>query len=377
MQLVKAITKVDGERLYFEAIKAQIDLKKYKSGVLLWAKEEYPNCMLIISALYGSIFENRISMFRPGMKKVVDEYFTFLDDIKAKNLENYQEEIKISNELVFKKHIQPMNMLVNQDNYIKKFNRELSEGLNMYSSQVQIYTEKTIPILKNSLEQIIEFSFQNRDIEPKNFRFDIEKASTVKDALRQLKSLPNNLQKLRKIIKEANKKIIKIQKESLSSISELDDKFKNLIENLKENIDDNSWVYLRLFQIENIDSFIIHFTKYIARLFHILSHGIKDYPIYIRMNHQFVPRNKLEHILKDEMKMKYPKLSDYLCPLLFYFKDLRNIKAHNFPRVRISDGIAYISRPGIKEDAEMNLKETNRMIDTFSYFIEALGLPKP
>ena len=63
------------------------------------------------------------------MKKVVYEYFTFHDDVKARNPDLYQEEMKESNELFFEKTIQPMDLLVAKDPFIKNFNRKFSGGL--------------------------------------------------------------------------------------------------------------------------------------------------------------------------------------------------------------------------------------------------------
>lgn len=123
-RLLQTITQIDWEKLKIEVENLQEDLKKYNSGTLLWAKEEYPNYMLIISALYGGIYNNLTSTFLPEMKKVVEEYFAFHDDVKVRNPELYQKEIEETNKLVFEHEIQPMDILVAKDAYIKYFNRK-------------------------------------------------------------------------------------------------------------------------------------------------------------------------------------------------------------------------------------------------------------
>lgn len=379
LRFTKLIMQIDWGRLNIEIRRLQEDLKKYKSGILLWAKEEYPNYMLIISALYGNIFEEIISTFRVNMKKVVDEYFKFLDDVKAENLELYQKEIEESNELVFKNQIQPKDILATKDAYIKHFNRKFSESLETYSAAVHNYTEKLTPVLFSFAGQIKEFLVQNRyNDSKKDLKFDIEKASSVSNALQQLKKLPKNLQKLRRISKDINKRRKKIQKKSLSNISELDEKFKNLTEQFFEiyGADETLWVYLRLLQIKEVDSFHIHFTKFVARLFHILSKNNNNYAIYIEKEHHRDTRRMLKSILEHKINKKYPKLSNYLRSMFNYNK-YRRIEAHHAPRVRFSNEIAYISIPGTEKEVAMNLKEINGIIKTYSYFIEALGLPKP
>ncbi|MFW9972113.1 MAG: hypothetical protein ACFFDF_18125, partial [Candidatus Odinarchaeota archaeon] len=174
------------------------------------------------------------------------------------------------------------------------------------------------------------------------------------------------------------KAIKRIQKESLTAIPVLDETFKKLIDDLKKDIDEKSWIRLRLFQIERIDAFVIHFSKFIARLYYLLSHNSKDYlPPYIRLNQKSEPRIKLKSILNDEMRKDYPFLSQYLYSLLYYFRDWRNKVAHNIDHiVEISNGVIHIVNPETGEKEEINLGEIENEIYVYSYFIEALGIPK-
>ncbi len=374
--LSKAIVEVDGKQLLLEALKLDNDLKKYRSGVLLWANDEYPNCMLIFSALFGNLFKNRISKFQPNMKRAVEDYFKFIENVK--NKKDYPDELNAS-KLVLSK--QPLHMLVNQDKYLKKFYKELLEGLNIYSSQVEDYTVKTIPVLRTFILDLKRFILQNSDIElnEKYYEFDLEKIETIEDLEQQIKTIPKTktLKFIFKLSTKVKKEIRKIQKESLSSIPEVDESFKKLIENLMKDIDEVSWVEIRLKQIEKIDAFIINFNKYIARLFYILSHNSKDYyPVYIRLNQKSEPRRELITILGEKMKDQYPDLSQYLSSLLYYFRDLRHFEAHNDPIVRIYDGVVYVVRPESGEEEEINIPEFVQEMYTYSHFIEALGLPR-
>jgi len=377
--LYRSITQIDWQKIKIEIENLQEDIKKYKSGILLWAEDTYPNYMIIVSALFGSIFDNIISSFLPGMKKVVDEYFTFHYDVKARNSKLYLEEIQESNKLVFEKNIQPMDILVAKDAYIKNFNQKFAELSKIYSTQVYDYSGKIEPILFSFGEQMNDFLENKVNINSKTeVKLDIENAISVSDALRQLKKLPREFLKLRKISRETNKSIRRIQTESLSRIPELNEEFKSLIDNFIDvySADDALWVYLRLLQIKDVDSFHIHFSKFIARLFHILSFNNKNYPKYIRKKHYEKTREMVKDLLESQMRQKYPSLSNYLRSIFDYNK-YRKIEAHHAPRIRLSSEIAYISIPGTNKEIPMNLKEINSIISTYSYFIHALGLPKP
>ncbi len=73
------------------------------------------------------------------------------------------------------------------------------------------------------------------------------------------------------------------------------------------------------------------------------------------------------------MKQKYPKLSEYLLSMFKYNK-YRMIEAHENPKIRMSNGIAYIPVSGTNEEVEMNLEEIKKILNPYSYFIRALNL---
>ena len=73
------------------------------------------------------------------------------------------------------------------------------------------------------------------------------------------------------------------------------------------------------------------------------------------------------------MKQKYPKLSEYLLSMFKYNK-YRKIDAHEVPKIRMSNGIAYIPLSGTNQEVKMNLEKIKTMLNTYSYFIRALNL---
>ena len=387
---IRLLSQIDQEKVKIEREKFQKDFKKHGSGLLLWAKEDYPNSMLLSSVFYGGIFDKLTKTFLSGMKKVVDEYFTFLNDVKTRNPDLYQEEMKESNELVFEKTILPMDLRVAKDPFIKKINRKFSGGLKTLKPQAQDYNDKLRSELTSYKEQIKEQSdtlFQMEDLDSKlkdlksgkvSLPILIESAVYLKKVGEQLKSIS---QDFKNINKETSKKIKELQKETLPDLPKLNREFKNIVDNLKETYDvnDPSWAHQRLLLIKDIDSFHIIFTKFIARLFYILIHDNRDYankkPQIAINADKYYPntRNKLKQILKLEMNQKYPKLSEYLLSMFKYNK-YRKIDAHEVPKIRMSNGIAYIPISGTNKEVEMNLEENKTIINTYSFFIKALNL---
>lgn len=387
MRLV-SLSQIDQENVKIEREKFQEDFKKHGSGLLLWAKEEYPNSMLLSSVFYGGIFDKLINTFLPGMKKVVDEYFTLHNDVKNRNSELYEEELKESNELVFEKTIQPMDLLVAKDPYIKKINRKFSGSLKTLKPQMQDYNDKLLSELTSYKEKIKEQSdtlsqMEDLDSKLKDLKSGkvslsklIESAAYLKKVGDQLKSISQDFQN---IIKKPVKKIKELHKETLPDLPKLNREFKSIIDDLKETykVNDPSWAHQRLLLIKDVDSFHIHFTKFIARLLHILGHDNRDYaknkPQILPKKHHPGVRNKLKQILKLEMTHKYPKLSEYLLSMFNYNK-YRMIEAHEIPKIRLSNGIAYIPVSGTNNEVEMNLEEIKKILNTYSYFIRALNL---
>jgi hypothetical protein len=381
------LTQIDREKAKIEGLKFQDDYKKFGSGTLLWAKEEYPNYMIMTSLFTRGSLDKLLKTFLPGMKKIVDEYFTFLNDIETQNPKLYEEEISESNEFVFEKTVQPMDLLVAKDPYMKYVNRKLSGSIKLLKPQMQDYSEKLqselsavgeqIKEMTNALPQREEFDSKMRYLmsDKGNLSKLIESIATLKDVGDQLKTFSQEFQN---IGVETTKKIKELKEKSLPDLPKVSKEFKNVTNEIKEIIDvnDPSWAYQRLGLIKDVDSFHIIFTKFVARLFHILSHDNRDYTEnqYI-ISEKYHPqtRNKLKDFLKLEMKQKYPLLAEYLLSM-FNYNVYRKIEAHEIPNLRVSEGIAYIPVSGSREEIEMNLEEIRKILNTYSYFIKALGL---
>ncbi|MFX1258159.1 MAG: hypothetical protein ACFFAN_09890 [Promethearchaeota archaeon] len=366
------------------------DYKTYGSGILLWATEEYPDWMLFISIFFGFLFYQASGSMLPGMKMVVDEYFAFQDEVKAKKLDLYNEELEKSNKMFFRKTIQPMDLLVAKDPYIKKINKDFIGILNILKPQIQDYSERIRPILTTSTEKLKEktkelpskeeFDSILRNIKSNKGSFTelIESLNSFKKVGEYLNKFP---QELRKIIEETNRKIKEIQSETLLDIPKLGEGLKTLTRKINGIYDPNdpSWAYIRLGLIKDVDSFHIEFTKFIARLLHILSYNNREYDkktpqIQIKPKKYYSNTRKiLKKILEREMKEKYPKLSEYLLSMFKYNK-YRKIEAHENPIVRIEDGVAYFSVKGTDKEVKMNLKETQKIHRTYSYFIKVINL---
>ncbi|MFW9973623.1 MAG: hypothetical protein ACFFDF_25810, partial [Candidatus Odinarchaeota archaeon] len=197
--LFRAIEQIDSAKLIFEALKLHYALKKYSSGILLWLKDEYPNCILIISPLYGNLFESRTSKFQQKMKETVDEYYRFVGKLRAERPKYYQEELNASRLILSSR---PLQMLVNQDNYIKIFNKKWLDSLATYSNIVQDYTDKAIPVLITFILDVRKFLKDNINMEfsDNDFEFDFERVKTTEDLYQQIKMIPK-MKSIRFVIK--------------------------------------------------------------------------------------------------------------------------------------------------------------------------------
>ena len=67
-------------------------------------------------------------------------------------------------------------------------------------------------------------------------------------------------------------------------------------------------------------------------------------------------RDKLKSFLKQKLSQKFPLLSNYSLTIFKYNK-FRLLEAHENPKLTISNGIAFIVKPGTSKVIEMNLEE--------------------
>ena len=295
----------------------QKDIMRFKSGALLWIEDKYPNAIRL-HPLYKILFSKLD--FPPNMKEVVDEYYKLLDHCKENCPELYEMEMKESKSLVFEKTIQPMNILVEKNASVKYLNKQL-----------------------------------------------VKQAKIVKKYQESLIKSPQKLQSRDGVIEQE-------MKEMLKESAELKEIFGKMY--LK---DEKAKVYRFLRLIKDIDSFHIIFVKFLERMYFILKRDNRDYEntkkSYIMVNPKVYDpktRDKLKSFLKQELSQKFPLLSNYSLTIFKYNK-FRLLEAHDNPKLTISNGIAFIEKPGTSKVIEMNLEEVGRVIQTYSYFIRALN----
>jgi len=365
------LSEIETEKLDKEIEDFQEDIKIYGSGIFLWLEDRYPNVVLMYS-LVGVDFLSKLKV-RPRMKVVVDECYIFIADVKDKNLRLYKEEMEESQKMDFTDTIQPKDLL-KKNAYINYINRRISEDIQFLTPQIQAYSEKITPELKLFFKNLKEKLEYHKSME-KEIQ---QKKNPLIRQLKNVKLIKVLVKELSPSLHKFNEKIKEIQNETLPNVNDIADDFKDMKEEIKKIYDENTSIaYQKLTLIKDIDSFHMKFTKFVARLFHILTNGDRDFrkKSYIQINpHWYDPktRNKLKEFLDLEIKTKYPELSKYLRSMFNYNK-YRKLDAHENPKVRFTNGIAYFTKPG-KQEVEMDLNEITKITNTYSYFIDSLRL---
>lgn len=143
-------------------------------------------------------------------------------------------------------------------------------------------------------------------------------------------------------------------------------------------------VYEGLRLLKDIDSFNIQFTKFLSRLYHILTENNRDYKkkkdcyfLISPKHYNSRTRTLLKDFLRLKLRNRYQKLADFLSKIYAKFNVFRRIEAHEIPdKIKISEDkrTIYIPRAGDVPDLVMNIDELNKMMTTYFFFIDALGL---
>ena len=148
---------------------------------------------------------------------------------------------------------------------------------------------------------------------------------------------------------------------------------------LKEayNKDSTKIIYEYLLLTKDIDSFNVKFTKFLNRMFHIISFNNRNYKIHYQIgkyNNQ--ERKKLKNFLSKNLNKNYSYLANFLLECFKYNK-FRRMEAHEIPdKIKLSNDrkIAYIPKIGNNPDIEMDINKIKRIIDTYSFFIDAIDI---
>ncbi len=347
-----------------------LDLIKYRSGVLLWWNEDYSGLKEIFRLFGMHDFTKEIVL--DGMKDVVEEYYDFIDQVKKKNPLLYQEEIEDSMKNYFEKTISPNMILFHKNSllhYLYSQMKEFKEQNDLFPTN---YTKKDILQLKSNIE------------------------SNITDIKEDLKSIiTNGIDAIVKNVRATISKDDPLIEISSENIYEEHEKFEDT--NFAEKYCNMSvffldalkhgslpMIYEGLRLLKDIDSFNIQFTKFLSRLYHILTENNRDYKKKKDCYFLISPRpfnSRTRTLLKDFLRLKlrkrYQKLADFLSKIYTKFNVFRRIEAHEIPdKIKISEDkrTIYIPRVGDVLDLVMNIDELNKMMTTYFFFIDALGL---
>lgn len=364
------------------------DSKKYKTGVFLWWNNEYPFFVKLIEIFLDSEIKSKIPVLS-GMKSVVEEYFKFIERVKQINMKLFEEELNETKELFFDKTIKPINILKKKNPFINYVIEEITSSLDIITPQIKERFQKYLPsvtknieslaeelkpyflknvnILKTSLENKTPFEEFKETIEKENLKFD----KIIEKFKKKSQEIANAIQKEN----EENKLFFDEFTERMEKINALT--FKVLGNNHIKLI------YEYIILIKDIDSFNIQFVKFLLRLYHILTKNNRNFKankncffLIAPKKYDFQTRNKLKQFLAMELKGKFPQLSNFLLKCFKYNK-FRKLDAHEIPdNIQISNDkeIVYIPQTGNKKDLEMKIELVKTIINTYSFFIEALNI---
>lgn len=128
--------------------------------------------------------------------------------------------------------------------------------------------------------------------------------------------------------------------------------------------------------IQDTQSHIEYFCRYVHRLVHIKKHGDRKYRgEYYHHNSKKFDENKFRDMCNTEMN-NFPELKNFLRRYCVTFKDLRNIRAHQVAgEVEIFPS-GYISIPNIGKEKRKNIdyREKREKIINYGVFINKIKL---
>jgi len=364
------------------------DFKKYKTGVFLWANDEYPFIVKLIEIFLNSDIKSKIPVLT-NMKNVVDEYYKFIEKVKQVNNELFEEELNETKELFFDKTIRPTNILKKKNPFIgyvieettsvidiitpqikerfQKYLPSVSKNIESYTEELKPHLLKNVNILKSSLENKIPLEEFKKILEKENLKLDkiIEKF--------KIKS-----QEIANAIQKENEE----NNQFFGEVSERMENIKILSLKVLGN-NQIKLIYAYIILIKDIDSYNIQFVKFLLRLYHILIKNNRDFKadkncffLISPKKFDFKTRENLKKFLAMSLRKKFPQLSNFLIKCFKYNK-FRRLDAHEIPDIiKISNDneVAYIPQTGNKEDLKMNIELIKTMINTYSFFIEALNI---
>lgn len=379
---------IDGPSLKEDIDRFLVDIEKFREGIFLWICSEYPIFIKFLK-IFLYLPEFLVIPVFPYGRHLINDYFNFINKVREKNSQLFKEELKESKDFFFNKQTRPIDMLREKDAFldyvIKNFNSNFKrlldptlKNINEYMPQIKInlesYAENIRPILK---EYSIIFS---ESIEGKKSEEDFQKK--IKFLEEKLKKQINDANEKNKIIlNEINRKNEQLNEKN----KEIKKEINNLIQLYKEVYNEELDKFIKgyIVLIKDIDSYNIEFTKFLRRLYHILTENNRNYLLRKDCFFLIAPnkydnetRNKLKSFLATQLKAQYPYLSEFLLNCFKYNK-YRRLEAHEIPyKLHYSSDkkIVYIPQKGNKSDLELNIDEILKTKNTYGFFIEAIGV---
>lgn len=371
-----------GKELTEEINSFNEDYSKHRTGVFLWIKEKYPNLLEFLNL----ISKKRISLEFKVLDRMgfaVNDYFRFIDEVKNPSRDLYKEEISESKNLVFDKTIRPINILRQKSALIDYLLNDLNKNISSYVDPFKDLIKKYTPGIQKGVESYVEkfkpVLGERFELVSKLFKGEITQEqldSTIQEQDKFLEKIGDEFKQKSKIL---TNKIEEEKKQIQSETDPLLDKVKVITTLFKEAYaqDPTKLIYEYLLLTKDIDSFNIKFTKFLNRLFHILSFKNRNYKNYYQVgkyHHQ--ERNNLKKFLSLSLKRKYPNLANFLLQCFKYNK-FRRLEAHEIPdKIKLlnDNKIAYIPKTGDSPDIQMDIEEIRRVINTYCFFIDAIGI---
>ncbi len=378
----------EGKKLSLELERYRLDYAKYKTGVFLWWNEEYPTFMKLLNLLLKKPTIFQFPCYE-NMKLVVKDYYGLINDDKNLNSLLFTQEFQESVELVFKKNINPINILEKKDPLIKLINDEVKAYvkkttpiLNDYIKRISPEFKKYLDSITSPLKELISSYINNiiKVIIGEMSPLDLLNKTNQKNE--DFSELTNEHSQMFKSLMSKIQKETKVRKQDMLLYSKEIETSNKLLE---KNVFQDLGITVRnlIMLLKDIDSFNIHFCKFIYRLYHILTKNNRNYKdkpsCFFNIKpkpYDFKTRNKLKQFISGQLKSNYPRLAAFLIKG-FSFNKFRRLEAHEIPdKIRLSDDkkIAFIAQTGDVPDIRMNLEKVSKFINSYCFFIDALGL---
>lgn len=128
--------------------------------------------------------------------------------------------------------------------------------------------------------------------------------------------------------------------------------------------------------IQDTQSHIEYFCRYVHRLVHIKKYGDQKYEEeYYRYNSKMFNEEEFRDMCKSELN-DYPDLKKFLRRYCIIFKDLRNIRAHQVTGDTkiLPGGFIWIPNIGNEKGKYIDYREKREKMITYGVFINKIGL---